>query len=194
MNFRRLATFVLGIWLGASTFMDFVAVQNFRSVDRLLGDNVDLRATDQIHKLGGREDARVFLRHFVGEQNRWFFVQWESIQIGLGLALALVILYGTSSNKLSLGICIAMLLIVLIDRLILTPEISRLGRSLDFLPYSSASPDHGKFFALHGVYSGLELLKLALGLILTAKLLIRRKRDTKHFARKGNGVPENAPA
>ena len=36
MHFRRFAALVLGVWLAGCVFMDMVATQNFRSVDRLL--------------------------------------------------------------------------------------------------------------------------------------------------------------
>jgi hypothetical protein len=58
MHFRRLASFLIGAWLAASVLMDFCVIQNFREVDRFLegGDPVS------VHALGGRTEARVFLR------------------------------------------------------------------------------------------------------------------------------------
>src|ERR1035438_6301177 len=46
MQFHRLASLILGIWLGASVLMDFVATQNFRTVSRVLG-SLDVRAVER---------------------------------------------------------------------------------------------------------------------------------------------------
>src|SRR5712692_8460340 len=60
MHFRRLAAFLLGIWLGGSVFMDMVATQNFHSVDRLLAAPSP-QVEERIQALGGRDAARAFL-------------------------------------------------------------------------------------------------------------------------------------
>ena len=61
MHFHRLAALLLGAWLGGSVFMDMVATQNFRSVDRLLSAP-PMQVAERIQVLGGHDAARVFLR------------------------------------------------------------------------------------------------------------------------------------
>ncbi len=58
---------------------------------------------------------------------------------------------------------------------LLTPEITRLGRAIDFVPPGAPSSDRTRFWIFHGAYSVLELTKLAWGLGL-AVLLVRRKK------------------
>ena len=64
------------------------------------------------------------------------------------------------------------LAIVSVARFYLTPEITRLGRL----------PIDAHFWMLHGISSGLELFKLALGLIAAGTLLVRHN-DRKRFVR-----------
>ena len=100
MHFRRLAAST-GIWLGGSAFMDMVATQNFHSVDRLLAAPSP-QAEERIQAMGGHDAARAFLRYQVAEQNRWYFETWECVQIGFGLALFFVLLFGSVPNKVYL--------------------------------------------------------------------------------------------
>ena len=55
-----------------------------------------------------------------------------------------------------------MFALLLIERFYITPEIVRLGRLIDFAPHAQ---ERGTFWKFHGAYSGVELLKLALGLL-----------------------------
>ena len=58
--------------------MIMVATQNFRSVDRLLA--APGGAAAQVVTIG-HDQARIFLRYQVSEQNRWYFETWEKIQL-----------------------------------------------------------------------------------------------------------------
>jgi hypothetical protein len=170
MHFRRLATFLLGLWLGGSVSIDFVATQNFASVDRLL---------PQVKTLG-RDDARVLLRRHAAEQNRWLFEQWERMQFGLALALFLTLLAGPT-DKTAFGMCVFMTLIVFADRFFFTPEMTRLA---------AESPIPANFATLHEFYGGFELAKLAAGLMAAIKLMLRRRRDSGKVGDKIDVVDE----
>jgi hypothetical protein len=171
MHFRRLAALLLGAWLGGSVFMDMVATQNFRSVDRLLAAP-PAQVAERIQALGGHDAARVFLRYQVSEQNRWYFQTWERVQVALGAVLFLVLLFGAVPNRVTLLITLLMLAMVLLMHFFLTPEITRLGRAADFAP----AADRTRFWTFHGMYSAGELIKLGLGIVLAARLLRRAKK------------------
>jgi len=155
--------------------MDLVATQNFRSVDRLLAAP-PIQIAEQIQKLGGRDAARVFLRYQASELNRAYFQNWERAQISLGLALFLVLLFGTVPDRLMLLPALLMLVLVLLMHFYMTPEITRLGRLIDFSPAALSSPERSRFWRFHGAYSATELIKLALGFVLAWRLLRMRKR------------------
>jgi len=177
MRFHRLAALLLGAWLGGSVFMDMVATQNFRSVDRLLAAP-PMKVAERIRALGGHDAARVFLRYQVSEQNRWYFVVWERVQIALGAALFLVLAFGASPKRLMLVLTLLVLAMVLLMHFFLTPEITRLGRADDFAP----AADRTQFWTLHGMYSAGELIKLGLGIVLAVRLLLRAKAQQLHEA------------
>jgi hypothetical protein len=180
MHSRRLASLLIGAWLAASIFMDFTAIQNFRSVDRFLSAPGPLGA-EQIKAIGGRSEARVFLRAGAAETNRFLFEQWEYTQLALALVLLTVFVFGHGDvPRAALLLAILMMAIVAADRFLLTGEITRLGRLLDFP--NTPGADEALFWKLHGVYSGLELLKIALGLGVAGTLVIRHT-DRNRFAR-----------
>ena len=161
--------------------MDLVAVQNFKSVERFLADT-DIRTAEDVHTLGQAE-TRVLLRHLVGEQNRFYFEQWEWIQLGLGLSLLLLLVFGSRPPKVAILLCVAMLAIVLAQRTALTPQIAKLGRVLDFAAPNLQSAEKKTFWTMHGISSGVELFKIALGLTMAGFLVIRRAPDRQMFAR-----------
>jgi hypothetical protein len=175
MHFRRFAALLLGAWLAGSLFMDMVATQNFRSVDRLLAAPSPQLA-ERIQAMGGHDTARVILRHQVSEQNRWYFETWERIQIGLGAALFFVLLFGAIPNRLMLLLTLLMLGTVLTMHFWLTPEIVRLGRAMDFVPPGTTFAGRARFWMFHGMYSASELIKLGIGIALAVLLVRRNKR------------------
>jgi hypothetical protein len=180
MHSHRLASLLLGGWLIAGILMDFMAIQNFRTVDRFLAEPTVFAAQD-IKALGGHDPARLFLRQEVGERNRFLFEQWEIVQIILGLAFIGAIVFGHGDpSKSTLLTVAAMLVIVCVDRFYLTPRITDLGRLIDYPGQAGANP--ALFWTLHGWYSGLELLKLALGFVCAGTLLVRHT-DRKRFVR-----------
>jgi hypothetical protein len=176
MHFRRFACFLLGAWLAGGLFMALVATENFRSVDRLLAKPA-APAAQQLGKLGPA--ARPLLRYQVSEQNRWYFETWGVVETGIGAALLMVLLFGSTETLFVLLLSLLMLLIALVQRFVLTPEIVVLGRVIDFVPAGLRSPERSRFWTLHGMYSGLEVLKWILGLVLAARLIFRKRHSDK---------------
>ena len=174
MHFRRFAALLLGAWLAGCVFMDMVATQNFRSVDRLLAAPPP-QIAERIQAMGGHDLARAFLRYQASELNRSYFDNWERAQIALGAVLFLVLLFGSPPNRLMLLLTLLMVSLVLVMHFYLTPEITRLGRAIDFVSPGTPSPDRTRFWTFHGAYSACELAKFGLGTVL-AVLLVRRRR------------------
>jgi len=154
-----------------------VATQNFRSVDRLLATPAP-PAAQQLAKLGP-DTARVLLRHQVSEQNRWYFETWGLMETALGAALLLILLFGSTEKNVSLLLCLLMLLIAIVQRFALTPQMVFLGRIIDWIPVDQPSAERSRFWLLHNAFAGLEVLNWGLGLFLVAKLLFRGRRRSK---------------
>ena len=178
MHSRRLACFILGVWLAGGLFMAWVATGNFGTVDRLLSEPSP-SATLRIHLLG-RAEARNLLRYEASEQNRYYFEQWEIVQVMLGSAFFFFLLFGTTEGKVSLALALSLLAIVVLQRFLLTPELQATGRLLDFANPAAVAGERAKFRVIHGAYVGLECGKWGMQLLLAAVLIGRgRSRNTR---------------
>lgn len=176
MHSVRLVCFAFGLWLAGGVFMAWVATQNFRGVDRLLDQpnpiaKLDFKTLDTDKNLGPGT-ARLLLRYHVSEQNRFYFESWELAQIVLGTLLFFFLLFGTREDKYSLAGVLFLLVLVAVQRFALTPEITALGRTLDFVPQSADAGERSRFWMLHNAYSALELLKWIATVILVGRLVL----------------------
>ena len=177
MDIRRLAAFVIGAWLLGSLSIFFVATQNFRGVERVL-DAPSEKAAPSIESLG-REEARFLLRYQVSELNRFYFNVWERVQLALGAVLALLAWRQPWRKRIVL-IPAALLLMVAAAHWLLTPDITQLGRLMDFVPNARETATGQQFWRYHQMYSTLEVVKFLLGLYL-AYTLVATPRE------RGNG-------
>jgi hypothetical protein len=180
VQYRRLSALLLGAWLGAGILADVAVTQNFQTVDRFLETPGSITTSMRLNEIG-RARARVILRRNAGEENNWIFENWERVELALGVGLFLLLLFGERPQKLMLGLSLGMFLIVVSEHFLLTPPIIDLGRKIDDLP--ATDPSVNKFWMLHGLYSGLDILKLVVGLVLGIRLAVKRKPDPNQFAR-----------
>lgn len=160
--------------------MMMMATQNFRAVDRLLAAPAPAAAL-QVDALG-KNEARMFLRHQVGEQNRWYFDTWEKLQLGLGALLLLTLFFAANGKPSMVVLSLLMLVAVGLQHWAITPQIVELGRAIDFVPEAEPSPDRIRLWDFHTAYSATEVAKLGMGLFLTGRLLVRRRRRSRDVA------------
>jgi hypothetical protein len=160
---QRWTMFVLGLWIAGSLAMLVVATQNFRTVDRLLSSSANATFSSQVKSIG-QPASRELLRYLSSELNRLYFQIWNLAQVVLGL-VALWLVW-RSSGTARWGV-VAMLAVVAVMTLWLQPEITALGRNLDFVPREPPPPEMGRFWVLHGVYTILELVKLLAGIVVS---------------------------
>ena len=152
--------------------MTAVAIGNFSSVDRIL-DNPAPGAQEYL-KILGDDSARMLLRHLASEQNREYFSNWELVQLGLACGLTITLFLGTSANRGILIICGLLLVFVIIQHWLLTPQMVASGAVVDFVPPDAISPERVRFWRLHNAYSAFEVIKIALAIGLSARLLVYR--------------------
>ncbi|MDX2180320.1 MAG: DUF4149 domain-containing protein [Bryobacteraceae bacterium] len=180
MHTRRLACFLLGLWIGGSIFMGTVAVFSFRSVDRMLDEPLSYsssaQAREMIARLGGTADAGMFLRHHSAELNRTLFEIWGWTQLVLGFLLLLGLIFGSGGSKPSMALAALMLILTAAAHFFVMPPIVGLGREVDFVPRDAASPIRTQLSAWHSTYSTLEGIKLALGCGLAFMLVVSSHR------------------
>jgi hypothetical protein len=190
MRAKRLATLLLGAWLGAGLLMSWVAASNFESADSVVKSSAG-RMQREVKEIGA-ERLRMILRHHSSEQNRHYFNQWEWIQLLLGVALAVLLLFETNANRIIMGISILMLALTAIQHFTITPQIIEIGRSIDFSSNEDMVPERQVFWNYHRAYSVLEVLKLGAGFVLSLRLLYGSSRTLKRKRRKQVNAVDNA--
>jgi hypothetical protein len=149
---------LVGLWLGALLASWLVASVNFRTVDRVLGPAMRPELEQRLAPLAP-DDRRATLRHLASEINRWMFRYWSLTQVALGIACLLAAWRVGVAPRFLLA---AALLTALIQSFGLTPPITELGRSIDFVPRPLPPETARRFGLLHAAYVGLDLAKAVL--------------------------------
>lgn len=170
MHHRRLAAFLLGAWIAVSLFMGYVATQNLFAIDEILG--APRPNSGKVFEKAGVDNVKLILKWHASEQNRRYFARWEVVQMILGVVLAAILFLGTNASRLMLLGCGAMVILVGFMHWFLTPEITWSGRQMDFLQREPGA----RFLALHGLYTGLEVLKLLIAAGLACYLFVFKSR------------------
>ncbi|MBZ5582862.1 MAG: hypothetical protein LAQ30_11820 [Acidobacteriia bacterium] len=177
MHSRRIACFLLGLWLGGELLLAWIAAATLRSADGLFAEPAPAAA---LHiKESGPAGARL-LRYHAAEQVRDFMSDWGLAEIGLTAFLLLFLLFGTHEGKITLSIALVIVAIVLAERLALSPEISALGRMLDFAAVKAYPAERIRLAVLEKSYWGVEILKWAAGALLGVRLMVRHSRSSGH--------------
>jgi hypothetical protein len=157
--------FAMGVWLAGTVMVSLVATQNFSTVDRLLSGSTNPVFTSEVARVG-RPEARELLRYLSSELNRRYFRLWNGAEVAIGLLVLWLIAPGLSGRRARWGV-LAMVGLVGLTNVWLTPEITSVGRSLDFVPRHPPPPVLQRFWMLHGVYVFLEGCKLVIGAIVS---------------------------
>ena len=114
----------------------------------------------------GQPAPRGLMLYLSAEVDRLSFQVWDAGRLVMGI----VTLWLRASRRpgglgpAAKGV-IAMLAIVVLMLVYLTPAIVSLGRELDFVPRDPAPPGMSRFWVLHAAYTSLEMLKLGAGLL-----------------------------
>lgn len=169
---QAMAMAVLGGWLGATLLMWFVAVASFSTADRILRAS-NPQVTQATQPMGPSQ-TRVVLRYLASEINRTCFDAYGWAQVALAIFLLVLQLRQTPRDTIALALMGAMLGLVLVLTLIITPQIVVLGRSIDFVPRNPPPPELARFHRLHAAFTVLDGLKLLGGLALLARWIVAR--------------------
>ncbi|MEO8052730.1 MAG: hypothetical protein ABI833_20160 [Acidobacteriota bacterium] len=173
MHLTRVATFLLGVWIGCCVFMDLLAVQNLRLVGRVI--NSASPAAIEIIQNSGEGKIALLLRYFAAEQYRYYFSTWELVQIPLALLLA-GILYLAAEKRWIPQILCGLMLALLLFQLAIQPEITFRGREADFPPGNQVLGTQARVWALTEIWIGAESGKLLFGGLLAAFMISYKSR------------------
>jgi len=173
MHSTRIATFLLGAWIGCCIFMDLLALENLRLANSVINSAIP-PAVEIIQKTG-QEPTGLLLRYFAAEQYRYYFSTWELIQIPGALLLAGVLYLAAEKRAMPQILCGLMLALVLFQ-LAIHPELAYRGREADFPPGSQALGTQARVWALTEVWIGAESAKLLIGALLASFMFSYKSR------------------
>jgi hypothetical protein len=166
MKTTRLLCLVLGMWLGGSLILGSVVAYNFAGVEDLFARNPRLadRAGFGVQDESAKKTSLLWVH--ASELNRVFFENWNRTQLVLGVLSIGLAIFASASRALLLLLTAAVALVAY-THFGVEPEILDLGRRLDFTPRLPPPPELTAFQRYHGLYFGLETLRLLLLAIAT---------------------------
>jgi hypothetical protein len=188
MHTRRLTMLLLGMWLGASLLMDWMAIESFGTVPAGM-DSVRQREPLLVRTIG-EDPVRQLLRFQTAELNRHHNYSWGFAQVAFGLGLVVVVLFATNGNKPALILSSAMFLLAAGMQFAVMPSMLERDRALDFAA-GDATLERAAFAGSHNTYIGMEVLKLLTGLGLAGVLLYRERGGASGSTRRRRRRSDN---
>ncbi len=128
-------------------------------------------------KQWGYGTVRQVMRYESGEVNRFLYSGWGWAQLALAITV-LGMLLSLRQGPVQLAAGVLALLMTLAMHFLLTPQITGLGRLLDFVPLNTRMPERSHLESLTGIYK----FSQALVMFLSAGLLLaflRRARSRR---------------
>lgn len=168
---QAVAIALLGVWIGWTLFVWFMAGRSFATVERVLKNPKP--AFEETARPLAPQAARSVLRYLASEINRAMFRAYSWGQILLGVALFLLLWRLAPEDKFSVILAGGMLALALILALVITPLLVSIGRSLDFVPREPPPPGFRRFWMLHGAFTALDGTKLIAALVLVVRWIVR---------------------
>ncbi|HEY1183795.1 MAG TPA: hypothetical protein VGE89_06400 [Bryobacteraceae bacterium] len=173
MHARRLACFILGMWLAAGIAVAWLEREDFQTIQDVLSQP-DPAVAERIKALGAHE-TYLLMGHVASEQRQRTIRSWEDLQLLLGLGFFFFLLFGTREGKLPLAMALLLVGIVLLERFLLTPEALSLARIASFAAGAS-SGEAVRRMVLSSAHEGFEIAKWMVEATLAAVLVLRRNQ------------------
>jgi hypothetical protein len=162
---QQWAIFAMGAWLCGGLVTFVVATENFHTVDRLLTESANPAFSALVEQIG-RPQARELLRYLSSELNRLYFQLWNVAQLVIGLLVLWLLARNPTAVRARRGVVIMLAVVVLMLAWV-TPAITSLGRSLDFVPRDPPPPTLRRFWILHAAYTLLAVCNLVIGIMVS---------------------------
>jgi len=182
---RRIATFLLGAWIGCSILILVIVLQNPSEAGLVVSAPVD-GARALIEKMGAGE-AQMLLRHFSNEQSRAFLANWELAQMVLTLVMLVTLILSGQRWALPVILTVVMLIVVLVQHFGITPDLLFYGRQADFVRQEASFSLDSQIWTLTRAYGALEAVKLLCGGVMASYFFMsqsstrvrKRRRSTE---------------
>jgi hypothetical protein len=172
MHARRFACFVLGIWLGGGLLVAWLTSVNLKVADRL-----ESRAapTARLELKAMGPHAAALRRYEAAEENREYYRVWETAQMIGGCAFFALMLFGSRESKTLLCGILLLILLVALERLVISPAVLGQGRLLDFAEPGTNPGEGNRYWVLLMGYRVAEGVKWLLTAGLAGRLVFSRK-------------------
>ena len=169
MHNRRFGAFLIGAWLIGTLMVWFATSQSLMNVDRTLSTPPQQvqKEFDDI----GPDVTRQILRHQAMQLNRRITETWEVIQLGMAAALLVTSILTTHRSKTTIVSALLLMILSAFAAFYLTPAMTALGRSFDFLPPTAALRERDAFQRLDVWHRVTHVLSTLIALLITARLL-----------------------
>ena len=169
MHNRRFGAFLIGAWLIGTVLVWFTTSQSLLNVDRTLStppQQVQKEFDDM-----GPDVTRQILRHQAMQLNRRVTEIWDVIQLGIAAALLAISVLTPHRSKTTIVSAVLLMMLSAFAAFYLTPAMSALGRSFDFLPSTAALRERDAFQRLDVWHRVTDVLSTLIALLITARLL-----------------------
>jgi hypothetical protein len=174
MHVRRLACFILGMWLAAGLAVAWLEREDFQALRTALAQP-DPAVAGRVKVLGAQETF-LLMGRLEWERRQRTTENWESVQLIIGVGFFLFLLLGTREGKLPLGMALLLVGMVVLERFLLTPEVLSLERVADFTPGRHASAESMRRLALSLTQEGFEIAIWTVQAALAAVMIVPRHR------------------
>jgi len=182
---RRIATFLLGAWIGCSILILIIVLQNPSQASFVVSAPVDA-ARPLIEKLGASQ-SQTLLRHFANEQSRAYLANWELTQMVLTVVMLATLLLSGQRVMFPVLLTVVMFGLVVFQHFGITPDLLFYGRQADFVTQDASFSLNSQIWTLTRFYGGAEAVKLLCGGVMTSYLFMsqsstrvrKRRRSTE---------------
>jgi hypothetical protein len=185
---RRIATFLLGMWIGCCALVDVLALQGDRMATRVLAvPNPDVRT---ILTTTGDAGPSILLHHLANEQTRANVEGWEVGQLVLALTIIVALVFTDQRKGMAIALCGVMGVLTLIQHYGITPGLNMAGRQADFMAEATAFNLRSRIWSLTQMYGAVEALKLILGGLLASYFFAMESTVKRSKSRKSRAGDE----
>jgi len=174
---RRFLYFLVGVWFGLILSVGLGLPRGMSSVDQVMLAPAP-EATEIIKEIGA-VNARMLLRYQISEAHRHILGGWGWAQLGLGVLVFGVVLFGTSSGRLAIGLSAGMLALASLMSVFVIPRMEAISRTLDFSPATGGAAADDLFELLHRGCVAFEAVIVILGVLLFGVLSKRRRNRSE---------------
>jgi len=163
------------MWLAAGMSVAWLEREDFQTIQDVLAQP-DPAVADRVKALGAHE-AYLLMGRVEWERSQRTTEDWESVQLVLGLGFFFFLLFGTREGKLKLAMALLLVVMVALDRFLLTPGMLSLARVAGFASGRAVSAEDMRGLLMNSTHQGFQVAQWIVQAALAAVLIARSRRS-----------------